>query len=95
MLRFARKPSKKPSIFGCAGLDWGRVNFFHSSFYGAVFCICAGKSVENPGKFLLLLNCAYTESRPFLLATSKYAGGPQSLSSGLKGKVEEQGTGNI
>lgn len=59
MFRLARRPSKKPSICGCAGLGSGRVNFLHSSFYGAVFCICAGKSVENPGKFSLLLNCLH------------------------------------
>ena len=48
----------------CAGFGWHRLNFLHSSWYGAMFWICAGNSVDNAGMFLLLLSSAYTESRP-------------------------------
>ena len=51
----------------CAGFGWGRVNFLHSSWYGAMFWICDENSVDNTGMFSLLLSSAYTESRPFLL----------------------------
>ena len=53
----------------CAGFGWDRVNFLHSSWYGATFWICAGNSVGNTAMFQLLLSSAYTESRPFLLLT--------------------------
>ena len=44
--------------------------FFHIGLYGTMFWICAEKSVDdNTGMFLLLLSCAYTESRPFPLLT--------------------------
>jgi len=32
-----------------------------------MFCNCTENSVDNTGMFSLLLNSAYTESRPFLL----------------------------
>jgi len=51
----------------CAGFGWGRVNFPHSSWDGAVFWICGENSVDNTAKFQLLLSGAYIESRPFLL----------------------------
>ena len=58
-----------PTFGACAGFDWDRVNFFHNSWYGALFWICAGNSVDNTGRFSLLLSSAHTESRPFLLLT--------------------------
>ena len=57
------------NIFICAGFDWNRVNFFHSSYYGTMFWICAENSIDNTGVFSLLLSRAYTQSRPFLLLT--------------------------
>ena len=51
----------------CAGFGWDRVNFLRSSWYGAMFWICAEDSVGNTGMFSLLLSSAYTEPRPFLL----------------------------
>ena len=56
-------------IYICARFDWDRVNFFHSSYYGTMFRICAGNSVDNTGMLSLLLSSAYTESGPFLLLT--------------------------
>lgn len=38
-------------VSGCAGFDWVRVNFLHSSLYGAMFWICDQKSVDNTGMF--------------------------------------------
>ena len=52
-----------------ACFGWDRVNFLHSSWYGAMFWICAENSVDNSGMFSLLLSSAYTASRPFLLLT--------------------------
>ena len=71
-----------PYLPRCAGFGWGRVNFLHSSWYGAVVWICAGNSVDNTGMFSLLLSSAYTEPRPFLLLThptSEQAGGAQGV----------------
>lgn len=45
------------------------VTFLHSSLYWAVFWICAENSVNNTGMISLLLCCAYTMSRSFLLLT--------------------------
>ncbi|XP_074989722.1 LOW QUALITY PROTEIN: tubulin alpha-8 chain-like [Calonectris borealis] len=59
----------------CAGFGWGRVKFLHSSWYGAVFWICAGNSVDNTGMFSFLLSRAYTGSRPFLLLTPPHQRG--------------------
>ena len=59
----------------CAGFDWGRVNFLRSSWYEAMFWICAENSVDNTGMFSLLLSSAYTESRPFLLLTAPHQRG--------------------
>ena len=56
-------------LTGCAGFAWGRVNFLRSSWYGAMFCICAENRVDNTEMLLLSLSSAYTESRPFLLLT--------------------------
>lgn len=38
----------------CTGLDWNIVNFLHSSFCGAVVCICAQNSLHNTGAFSLI-----------------------------------------
>ena len=35
----------------CAGFAWDRVNFLHSSWYGAMVWICAENSVDNTGMF--------------------------------------------
>jgi len=43
-----------------------------------MFWICAENSVDNTGMFSLLLSCAYTASRPFLLLTPPH----QQVSSG-------------
>lgn len=43
----------------CAGFDKNRVNFLHSSWYGAISWIWAGNSVNITGMFLLLLSTAY------------------------------------
>ena len=51
----------------CAGFGCDRVNLLHSSWYGAMFWICAENSVDSTEMFSLLLSSAYTESRPFLL----------------------------
>lgn len=72
IFRLARRPIKKPSVSGYAGLGWGRVNFIHSSLYGAVLFICGGKGLENSGVFSWLLSCAYRESRPFLLVSQPH-----------------------
>ena len=53
----------------CAGLGWDRVNFLHSSWYGAMLWIYAENSVDNSGMFSLLLSSAYAASRPFLPLT--------------------------
>ena len=63
----ASRRYQSSGLHSCAGFGWGRVNFFHSSLYGAMFWICAGNSADNRGTFSLLLSSAYTESRPFLL----------------------------
>ena len=34
-----------------AGFGWDRVNFLHSSWYGAVFWICDENGVDNSGMF--------------------------------------------
>ena len=63
----------------CTGFGQDRVNFLHSSWYGAMFWICDQNSIDNTGMFSLLLNSAYTESRPFmfptLLSPSRYMDG--------------------
>lgn len=51
----------------CASCGWGRVNFLHSGWYGAMFWICAEHRAGNTEVFLLLLDRAYTEPWPFLL----------------------------
>lgn len=33
----------------CAGFSWGRVDFLHSSWYGAMLCVSAGNSAGNTG----------------------------------------------
>jgi len=43
----------------CAGFGWGRVNFLHSSWSGALLWVCAANSVGNTGMFLLLLSSAH------------------------------------
>jgi len=50
----------------CAGFGWDRVNFLHSSWYGATFWICADHSVDDTGMFSLLLSRikASSASRP-------------------------------
>ena len=76
--RRARAAEASPNIATlcpCAGFGWDRVNFLHSSSYGAVFWICAGNSADNTGMFSLLLSSAYTESRPFLLLTPPHQRG--------------------
>lgn len=35
----------------CTVLGWDTVNFPHSSLYGAIFCICDEKGVDNTGIF--------------------------------------------
>lgn len=35
------------SLAACAGFDWERVNFLHSSWGRAVFWICTGNIVDN------------------------------------------------
>ena len=57
-----------------AGFGWGGGNFLHSSWYGAVFWICAETRVGNTGLVELLLSGAYTEPRPSLLLTRRRAG---------------------
>lgn len=47
-----------------ASFQWGRVNFIHSGWYGAVFWICAEHTVYNIEMFLLLLSRIY-RSRGF------------------------------
>jgi len=42
----------------CDDFGWGRLNFLHSSWYGAIFWICAGNSVGNTEMFSLLLSSA-------------------------------------
>ena len=49
----------------CAGFGWDRVNFLHSSEYGAMVWICAENSVDNSGVVLLLLSSASTASKAF------------------------------
>jgi len=49
------------------GFVWDRVKFLHCSLSGSMFWICADNSVDNTMMFELLLNSAYTASRPFLL----------------------------
>ena len=38
----------------CAGFGWDRVNFLHSSWYGAMFWICAENSVDNTRDVLVI-----------------------------------------
>ena len=52
-------------VLGC----WDAANFLHSSWYGAMFWICAENSVDNTERFLLLLSRVYAETRPFLFLT--------------------------
>lgn len=60
-------------------LVWaGTVNFLQNILYGAVFWTCAGISAGNKGVFWLLLACAYTQSRPFLLLTSPHSTNEES-----------------
>jgi len=61
-----RKSLPDPAVLLCAGFNWDRVNFLHRSQHGAMFWICAENSVDNTGKFQILLSGAYTESKPFL-----------------------------
>jgi len=51
----------------CAGLGRDRVNFHHSSYYGAMFLDLCWKECDNTETFSLLLSSAHTASRPFLL----------------------------
>lgn len=101
IFRLARRPIKKPSISGYAGLGWGRVNFIHSSLYGAVLFICGGKGLENSGVFSWLLSCAYRESRPFLLVSQPHQqagwGGHKVFLQGWRGRLkrEEGGTSGV
>ena len=53
----------------CVGFGWGRAHFLHSSYYKAMFWICAENTVDSTGLVQLLLSSACTESRPFLLFT--------------------------
>ena len=66
---FHPRPDIPYLIDDCAGFNWYRVNFLHSSYCGAMFWICAENSIDNTEMFLLLLSSAYIESRPFLLLT--------------------------
>lgn len=50
-----------------AGFGWGQVNFIHSSWYGAVFWICAENSADNTDCFIVAeqgLNRAKAFSAP-------------------------------
>ena len=52
----AQKPtcnSQMSGLLHCAGFGWDRVNFLHSSWYGAMFWICAGNSGDNTRIFVL------------------------------------------
>ena len=60
---------QQKSLPWCAGFGWDRVNFLPSSWYGAMFQICAENGADDTGMFSLLLSSAYTESRPFPLLT--------------------------
>lgn len=64
---------------GHTSSGWSRVNFLHISWYGVVFWICGGNSMDNTGILWLSLSSACTvlvtgnsfviaatESRPFL-----------------------------
>lgn len=57
----------QPAI--CAGFAWDSVHFPHSTQYGNMFWICAGKSMDDTGMFPSLLSSALAEPRPFLLLT--------------------------
>lgn len=54
------------------GLAWGRVNFLHNGSYQVTFLICAEYRVNDMEIFLLLLNSACTEPRPFMLLVPPY-----------------------
>lgn len=51
------------------GFPWGRVNFLHSSYEGALFWIPAGSSVDNKKDVLVVTEQSFTVSRPFLPLT--------------------------
>lgn len=55
------------SLQYCTGFGPCRVNFFHSGWCGAVFCICTEHRVDYTEMLLLLLDSVYTQPRPFLL----------------------------
>ena len=59
----------------CAGLDWDGVNVVASSWHGALFWICAEHSVDKPGRFSLLLSCAYPVKAFSLLTLPRQRGG--------------------
>ena len=60
------------NLSGCTGFGGDRVQHFYSSWYEAMFWVCAENSVDHTEMVSLLLSSACTESRPFLLLTPPY-----------------------
>jgi len=73
--------SESLNIFTDFGRD--RINFLHSSLYGATFWICDLNSVDSIGMFKLLLNSAYTVSSLVIKAVGEKEEGRGFWSDGV------------
>lgn len=72
----------------CAGLDWDRISFFHSSWYRTLFWISAGNSDDSSRMFSLPLSSVCTEPRLFLLFIHQWgAGGAQGVGEDTAGRA--------